>query len=101
MAIRYTPEFRQQILDLVKAGRPVQDLVRQYGCTATTIHGWLRQDSERNSKPGQPLTNIERDELERLRRENQVLRQERDILSKAAAWFAQETIPSSRRTSDS
>lgn len=47
------------------------------------------------------LTTAEREELTRLRRENKRLQMEREILSKAAAWFAQETVPNSKRSSDS
>jgi transposase len=99
--VRYTAQFRQQIIDLVRAGRPIPELVQQYGCTATTIHNWLRQEKKRE-RPGEgALTVDEREELERLRRENRQLLIEREILSKAAAWFAQETLPSSKRSSDS
>lgn len=99
--VRYTLEFRQQIIDLVRAGRPIPELAQQFGCTATTIHNWLRL-ARKQAKPGSgELTINEREELERLRRENRQLLMEREILSKAAAWFAQETLPNSKRSSDS
>src|SRR5215475_15207422 len=100
--IRYTLKFRQQIVDLVRAGRPIPELVQQFGCTAATIHNWLRLDRKQHKKAvSEELTINERAELERLRRENRQLLMEREILSKAAAWFAQETHPSSKRSSDS
>lgn len=101
-SIRYTLKFRRRVLDLVRAGRPIPDLVRQFGCTAATIHNWLRieRKQEKNLASGE-LTINERAELERLRRENRQLLMEREILSRAAAWSAQETHPSPERSSDS
>jgi transposase len=75
------------------------DLARKFEPTARSISHWVaqadRQEGRREEKGG-GLTAAERDELARLRRENKQLRLERDILSRAAAWFARETgtIPS-------
>lgn len=99
--VRYTLEFRQQIIDLVRAGRPIPELVQQFGVTATSIHNWLRLVRKHDKPATEELTINEREELERLRRENRQLLMEREILSKAAAWFAQETLPNSKRSSDS
>lgn len=99
--IRYTAEFRQQIIDLVRGGRPIPELVQQYGVTAASIHSWVKQANKRERAGQGPLTADEREELERLRRDNRKLLREREILSKAAAWFAQEALPSSKRSSDS
>ncbi|MFT8247215.1 transposase [Roseomonas sp. BN140053] len=90
----YSPEFRRQMVDLVRAGRLPEDLVREFEPTAQSISAWVatadRQEGRREEVvPG--LSASERDELTRLRRENRQLRVERDILSKAAAWFARET----------
>ena len=99
----YAPEFRQQMVDLVRAGRDPQDLGREFEPSAQAIRNWVaeadRRDGRRESKPAAvdvALTSTERDELARLRRENKQLRLERDILSRAAAWFARETgaVPS-------
>ena len=92
----YTPEFRRQLIELVHAGRSLEELAREFEPTAQSIRNWLAQ-SERNTGRGDGgLTTAEREELNRLRRENRQLRIERQILSKAAAWFARETntIPS-------
>ncbi len=95
----YAPEFRRQIVDLVRAGRDPDDLAREFEPTAQSIRHWVgvadRRDGRREDKP-EVVTPSERDELIRLRRENKQLRLERDILSRAAAWFARETgtIPS-------
>lgn len=100
-ANRYTPEFRRQILELLKAGRKPSQLAREFGCTSWTISRWLQQ-SERDAGVGDGgLTTDERAQLVRLQRENRQLKIEREILSKAAAWFAQETVPNSKHSSDS
>ena len=90
----YSPEFRRQMVDLVRAGRDPDDLAREFEPIAQSIRNWLADVDKREGRreetvPG--LTAAERDELARLRRENKQLRIERDILSKAAAWFARET----------
>src|SRR5246500_5827971 len=94
----YPPEFRRQMVELVRAGRSPEELAREFEPTAQSIRNWLAQ-SERNTGQGDGgLTTAEREELNRLRRENRQLRLEREILSKAAAWFARETntIPQGR-----
>jgi len=83
----YPPEFRRQMVDLVRAGRSPEELAREFEPTAQSIRNWLAQ-SERNAGRGDGgLTTAEREELNRLRRENRQLRLEREILSKAAAWL--------------
>ena len=92
----YTPEFRRQMVELVRGGRSPEALAREFEPTAQSIRNWLAQ-FERNAGCGDGgLSTAEREELNRLRRENRQLRLEREILSKAAAWFARETnaIPS-------
>jgi len=96
----YSPEFRRQMVDLVRAGRNPDDLAREFEPSGHSIRAWVAQADRHEGRreeatPG--LTAAERDELTRLRRENKQLRLERDILSKAAAWFARETgtLPSS------
>ena len=90
----YSPEFRRQMVELVRAGRDPEDLSREFEPTAQSIRNWVaqadRQEGRREARPD-ALSSAERDELARLRRENRQLRLERDILSKAAAWFARET----------
>jgi len=95
----YSPEFRRQMVDLVRAGRSPEDLAREFEPTAQSIGAWVAaaNKQEGRQEEGLPgLTVSERDELTQLRRENKQLRVERDILSKAAAWFARETgaVPS-------
>src|SRR3954469_22308479 len=87
----YAPEFRRQMVELVHFGRTPEDLSREFEPTAQAIWNWVRQaDRDEGRKPDGP-TSAEREELNRLRRENRQLRLERDILAKAAAWFARKT----------
>jgi transposase len=92
----YPPEFREQIVALARAGRSVEDLAREFEPCAATIHGWIKQAERDGGRRSDGLTSQEQEELRRLRRENRQLRQERDILAKAAAWFAQSDVTSSR-----
>ena len=81
----YPPEFRQQMIELVKAGRSPEELSREFEPTAQTIHNWVRQTDIDAGVRSDGLTSLEREELRRLRRENKQLRIEREILKKAAA----------------
>jgi transposase len=99
---RYAPEYRRRIIELARTGRPIAQLAREFEASANAIRQWVKQvglDEGLRSDNG--LTTAEREELNRLRRENRVLREEREILSKAAAWFATETgaVPSRRSNS--
>ncbi len=87
----YPPEFRRQMIELVKAGRTPEELSREFEPTAQTIHNWVRQTDIDAGVRSDGLTSLERDELRRLRRENKQLRVERKIIKKAATWFARET----------
>lgn len=97
----YPPEFRQQMVDLVRAGRTPEELSREFEPTAQSIHNWVAQAEREAGRRKDGLTGAEREELSRLRRENRQLKLEREILSKAAAWFAQETVPNSKKSSAS
>jgi transposase len=95
----YPAEFRDQIVALARAGRSVESLAREFEPCAATIHGWIRQVEIDDGDRPDGLTSEERAELRRLRQEVRQLRQERDILSKAAAWFAQHDVTSRRSSS--
>ena len=88
----YPPEFREQIVALHHAGRSIADLASEFEPTEPTIRAWIDQA---NTSPVL-VAEAERDEIKRLRKEVRRLQQERDILAKAAAWFARETgsVPS-------
>ena len=92
----YPAEFRDQLVALAQAGRSVESLAREFEPCAATIHGWIKQVEIDDGDRSDGLTSEERDELRRLRREVKQLRQERDILSKAAVWFAQNDVTSPR-----
>lgn len=92
----YAPEFRQRIVELIRKGRTPEELARQFEPSAPAIRNWVKQAALDADERTDGLTTEARDELRRLRREVRQLREERAILSKAAAWFARETktIPS-------
>jgi transposase len=92
----YAPEFRQRIVELVRKGRTPEELARQFEPSAQAIRNWVKQADLDVGQRSDGLTTEEGEELRRLRRENRALREEREILKKAAAWFARETssIPS-------
>jgi transposase len=87
----YPSEFRQQMVELVAAGRSPVQLAREFKCSEQSIHNWVaraRADARKSSRNREVLSTPEREELARLRRENRQLKLERDILAKATAWFA-------------
>ena len=97
----YPPEFREQMVQLVRAGRSPEELSREFEPSAQSISNWVAQADRDDGKRKDGLTSVEREELRRLRKENQQLKVEREILSKAAAWFAQETVPGATKSSNS
>jgi transposase len=92
----YPPEYRERMLELVRSGRSPESLAREFEPSAQCIRNWVAQHDRDTGRRTDGLTTDERTELQRLRRENATLREEREILKKAAAWFARETgsIPS-------
>ena len=97
----YPPEFRRRMVELVRAGRSPSELAKELEPSAQAIRTWVEQAERDEGRREDGLTGPERQELQRLRREVRRLRQERDILAKAAAWFARETgsIPSGSSSS--
>jgi len=87
----YPQEFRDQIVKLARTGRSPAELAKEFEPSAQTICTWIAQADRDEGRREDGLSSVEQDELRRLRRENRRLREEREILSKAAAWFAQET----------
>ena len=90
----YPPEFRAEAVRLARSSeKSIPTLAADLGVSAEALRHWLRQ-ADADAGRGQPgeLTTDEREELRRLRRENHGLKQEREILRKAAAYFAKETL---------
>ncbi len=87
----YPADYRQQIVELARAGSTPAELAREFGPTAQSIANWIAHDARDRGKPlpgKEGLTTAEREELVRLRRRLRQVEQERDILAKATAWFA-------------
>jgi transposase len=93
---KFSREFREQAVELVRSsGKTILEVARDLGISDTALGNWVRADraeqGEADAAGQVPLDADERSELARLRRENATLRQEREILKKAAAFFAQES----------
>ena len=86
----YPPEFRLRLVEMVRAGRSPESLAKDFEPTPQTIRNWVKQADLDEGKRSDGLTTDEREELAKLRRENKVLREEREILKKFAAWSVQE-----------
>ena len=97
----YPAEFRARMVELVRAGRTPEALSREFEPTAQSVWNWVRQAERDGGVRQDGLTSDEKEELRRLRRENRVLREEKEILKKAAAWFAEETGSTPRGRSSS
>ena len=96
----YPEEVRRMILELAASGRTAWDLSQEFEPSPQTIRHWIVQSGiESDEFEGVPSD--EKAELTALRRENKILREEKDILAKAAAWFAEETNTTPRRRSSS
>ena len=97
----YPREFKQQIVALYRAGRTSAELAKEFEPTEESIRAWVQQAERDDGLRDDGLTTAEKEELVRLRRENRQLKIEREILSKAAAWFARETEQVPPRSSGS
>ncbi len=89
----YAAEFRAEAVRLARgSGQPLRKTAAEVGVSSEALRGWVKQaDVDAGQREG--LTSEERVELSRLRRENRVLRMERELLKKAAAFFARESEP--------
>jgi transposase len=79
------------MIELVRAGRSPEALGQEFEPSAQTIRNWVAQADRDEGRRDDGMTSLEREELRRLRRENRRLREEREILAKATAWFARGT----------
>ena len=87
----YPPEFRREALELLRLSeKPITQIAKDLGVSEQTLYVWRRQaEIDRGKREG--LTSDEREELRRLRKENRTLQMEKEILKKAAVFFAKET----------
>jgi transposase len=85
--VRFTPEFKAEALRRIRdTNTPIRHIARELGVSANTLHTWRKA-----ARGPTPVSESEQEELVRLRRENQQLRMERDILKKATAFFARHS----------
>jgi transposase len=89
---QFTDEFKAQTVELVrKSGKTVTEVARDLDLTVSALRSWVKQaEIDAGRGPAGVLTTEEREELSRLRKENRLLKEEREILKKAAAFFAKE-----------
>ena len=88
----YPKEFRDKVVKLVQVGaRSTREVAEEFGISADSVRRWMQQAERDQGSRQDGLRSAEREELVRLRRENRRLKMEREILSKAATWFARET----------
>ena len=92
---KYPDQFRRDALQLVEtSGRPIADVARSLGIAEGTLWNWVRAERDAETRAADPdaLSESERDELKRLRKENIELQTDKEILRRAAAYFARETM---------
>jgi transposase len=97
----YPLDFRQKVVELAQAGRGPDDLAHEFGLARQTVRNWIKQSELDSGRRSDGLTSEEREELFKLRKQVKQLTIEREILSKAAAWFARETEAVPKKSSDS
>lgn len=90
---KYPDEFRQAAVEMVReTGRPIAEVARELGVNDGTLGNWVAKDRrERGEQPDDQVSESERQELLRLRKENVQLRMEKEVLKKAAAFFVTES----------
>jgi transposase len=97
----YPQDFRDRIVELAQSGRTPSELADEFEPTEQTIRNWMKQADRDDGKTADRLSTDEREELRTLRKKLRQMKQERDILAKATAWFARETGDVSLKSSDS
>jgi transposase len=88
---KFTPEYRAETVEfVVSSGRPIAEIARNLGIVEGTLGNWVARAREKGDVNEKPLDSSERAELERVKKELQQVKMERDFLKKAAAWFASQ-----------
>lgn len=87
----YPEEFRREAVELVRGGRGIRDVAESLGVSHQTLRNWVKQGQLDRRERDDGLTSLEREELRELRRRVRRLEQEKEILKRAAAFFAAET----------
>lgn len=90
---KFTSEYKAEAVELViNSGRPVAEIARDLGINEGTLGNWVNMAKKRGEFKEKPLDIDERAELKELREEVRRLKMEREVLKKAAAWFAKESM---------
>jgi transposase len=97
----YPPEFRRRLVELVRSGRSVNEVAREFQVARQSVVNWIKQEDLDTGRRTDGLTTQEHKELTSLRKRVRELEEEKIILKKAAAWFARETRTIPERSSDS
>lgn len=97
----YPADFRHKIVELARAGRGADDLASEFELSQQTVRNWIKQADLDAGRRTDGLTSADQEEIARLRKRVRQLEVEREILSKAAAWFARETDSIPAKSSNS
>jgi transposase len=93
MRRKFTPEFKAEAVELlINSGKPIAEIARDLGISDGTLGNWVKTAKKRGDVKERPLEIDERARLKELEEENRRLKMEREILKKAAAWFAKESM---------
>lgn len=98
---KYPPEYKRRMVDLVRAGRTMTSLAAEFGVNYTTISNWVKAADAAATRNLDGVAPGDQTELQRLRERVAELEEEREILKKASAWFAQEATRTPSRRSGS
>lgn len=90
---KFTPEFKSEAVELlINSGKSIAEIARDLGISDGTLGNWMKAAKKRGDFKEKPLEIDERARLKELEEENRRLKMEREILKKAAAWFAKESM---------